>query len=72
MSKGSVGLIIPIIVRVIMIWDEVFLKLRVSFDKLVSRNKVLSESSHRIDTHIDLLVEVLESQSSVAFELCLD
>ena len=55
-----------------MIWDEVFLKLRVSFDKLVSRNKVLSESSHRIDTHIDLLVEVLESQSSVAFELCLD
>ena len=71
MSKGSLYLNILIIVRVITIWDEVFFKLRVSFDELVSSKKVLSESSHRIETHLDVVVEVLEVQSSVSFELFL-
>ena len=72
MSKGIIYLNIPRIGRVITIGDEVFFKLRVSFDGLVSRKKVLSESIHIIETHIDVVVEVLEVHSSVAFDLCLD
>ena len=72
MSKGSVGLCIPRIGRVIPIWDKLFFKLRVSFYGLVSRKKVFSESSRRIETHLNVVLEVLEVQSSVAFELCLD
>ena len=45
------------------------MKLRVTFGGLVRRKKVLSESIHRIETHIDVFVEVLEVQGSVAFEL---
>ena len=55
-----------------MIWDEVFVKLRVSFDGLVIRKEIFSYSSHRIEAHIDVVIEVLEIQSSVSFELCLD
>ena len=72
MSKVSVYLNIPIIGRVITIWDKVFCKLRVSFDGLVSINKVLSESSHHIESHLDVVVEVLEVKSIIAFELYLD
>ena len=72
MSNGSVGMSILIIGRVIMIWDEVFFKLRVSFDGLLRIKKVLSEYSHRIETHLDVVVEVLEVQSSVTFGLCID
>ena len=68
----SVYLNISRIGRVITIWDEVFFKIKVFFDGLVIRNKVLSESSHRIKRHIDVVVEVLEVRSSVAFEFCLD
>ena len=57
---------------VITIWDEVFCKLRVYFDGLVTRKEVFSESMHRIETHIDAVVEVLDIQSSVSFELCID
>ena len=71
-SKGSLGLSNPIIGRVITIWDELLFKLIFSFDGLVSSNKVLSESSHYIETHLDVVVEVLYVQSSVAFELFLD
>ena len=53
-------MIIPRIGRVIMIWDEVLFKLRVYFDGLVIRKKVLSESSHRNETHIYVVIEVLE------------
>ena len=60
MSKGSVYLEIPGIVRVIAIWDELFFKLRVSFDGMVIRKEVFSESSHRIETHIYMVKEVLE------------
>ena len=71
-SKGVVGLGIPIIVRMIKIWDKILFKLRVSFDGLVSRNKLFSDSSHLIETHVDVVVEVLEVHSSISFELCLD
>ena len=72
MSKGSVYLNIPIIGRVITIWDEVLCKLRVSFDALVSKKDVFSESSHCIETHIDVVVEVFGFHRSVVFELYID
>ena len=59
-------------VRVINIWDEVFCKLLLSLDGLVTSKKVLSDSSHRIQTHLDVVVEVLDIYISVSFELCLD
>ena len=46
--KGSVGLFITRIVRVITNWDKVFLKLEVNFDGLVSRKKVFLDSIHLI------------------------
>ena len=72
MPKGSVGLSITRIGRVITICDKVLFKIRMSFDGLVSINKVLLESSHRIETHIDMFVEFLEVQSSSSFEFCID
>ena len=56
----------------ITIWDEVLFKLRVSFDVLVTRKEVFSESSHHIDTYIYVVLEVLEIQISVAFDFFLD
>ena len=56
----------------IAIWDEVLVKLIVSFDGLVTSKEVFLESSHRIEEHIDVVIEVIEIQSSVSFELCLD
>ena len=67
MSKGSVYLDIPGVGTVIAIWDKVLFKLRVSFDGMVIRKEVLSESSHRIETHLDVVKEVVEIQSSVSF-----
>ena len=72
LSKISVYLNIPRIRRVIAISDEVFWKLRVSVDVMVTRKKVLSESSNCIETHIYIVVEVIKVQSSVSFELCID
>ena len=43
-----------------------------SFDGLVSSKKVFSESSNFIVTHIDVVVEVLEVQISLAFEFCIN
>ena len=54
------------------IWDEVLFKLRVYFYVMVRRKKILLESSHRIETHIDVVLESLEVHISAAFELCLD
>ena len=48
MSKVSVYLETIGIGRVIAIWDEVFFKMSVSFDGLVTREDVLYESSYRI------------------------
>ena len=42
------------------------------FDGLVIRKEVLSESSYRIERHLDVLKEVLEIQSSISFDFCLD
>ena len=63
---------IPRIERVITILDEVFWKLRVSFDGVVTKKNVFSEFSNHIETHLDVVVEVLKVQRSVYFEFCLD
>ena len=55
-----------------LIWDEVFFKFRVYFDVLVTINKDFLESSQLVETHIDVVVEVIDVQSSVYFELYLD
>ena len=72
MSKGSVYLYITGIGMVITIWDEVFCELRVYFDGLVTRKEIFLESSHRIETHMDVFVEDIEIQSSVYFEFYID
>ena len=38
---------------------KIFFKLRVSVDVLVTRKKIFSESSYRIETNIEVVVEVL-------------
>ena len=43
-----------------------------SLDGLVTKKKVFLDSSYRIGTHLDVVVEVLEVQISASFELCLD
>ena len=63
---------IPGVGRLIATWDKVFFKLGVSFDGLVIRKEVFSEYIHRIERHLDVVKEVLEIQSSVSFEFCLD
>ena len=47
-DKKILGMRIPRIGRMIMIWEKVVLKIRVFSDGLVISKKVLSESSHRI------------------------
>ena len=58
--KGSVYLEITGIGRVISIWDEVFVKIRVYFDGLATRKEVFSEYNHRVEAHIDVVIEVLD------------
>ena len=58
---------IPGIGRVITIWYEVFCKLRLYFGVLAIRKKVFLESSHLIDTHLDVVVKVIDICSSVSF-----
>ena len=55
-----------------MIWYEVFWKLRVSFDRMVTSKKVFSESSHCTETHIFVVVDILEVQNSVYLDFCID
>ena len=71
MSKRRVGLFVPRIKRMTTIWDGVFFKLRVYFDGIVSRKKVFLESSHLIERHNDVVVEIRVFHSTVAFELCI-
>ena len=71
MSKGSVHLKITRIGRAIDIWYEMFCKLIVSVDSLVTRKKVFLESSIRSVTHLDVVVEVLKVHISVSFEFCI-
>ena len=42
------------------------------FYGMVISKKVLSQSRHRIETRLGVFVEVLEVQSSISFEFCLD
>ena len=63
---------IPITGIVIMVWNEVFFKIRVYFDGLLSRMKVFWEYSQRINTYIDVIVEVIEAQSSVSIYFCIE
>ena len=72
MSKGSVYLDIPGLGDVIEIWDKAIFKLRGFVDGQVIREKVYLESIHRIERRLDVVIEVLEIQSSVSFEFCLD
>ena len=51
-AKVIVGIFIPRLWRKRTIWDKGLLKLRVSFDVMVSRKQVLSDSIHFICTHI--------------------
>ena len=43
------------------------MKIGVSFDVLVISKEVFLESIRRIDTHLDIVVENIEVQSSVFF-----
>ena len=55
-----------------LIRDKLFFKIRLSFDGLVIRKEFFTKFINRIETQIDVVKEVLEIQSSVSFELCLD
>ena len=66
-SKVMLCMFITGIVRVRTIWHKILLKLEVSFDGIVSRKEVISDSSHYIETHIDVIIEILEVQISVSF-----
>ena len=72
MSKGVVYLAIPVVVDVIAIWDNLFFEIRVLVDGQVIRKELFSESSHRIERHLDVVKEIIEIKSSVSFEFCLD
>ena len=72
LSKGGVGQIISIIISVITIWDKLLFKLRGYFYGLVISKKVLSFFSHSVNTHLDVAIEFIYVQSSLAFELCID
>ena len=51
-AKVIVDVCIPRLWTMRKIWDDVLVKLRVSFDVLVSIKKVLSECCHCIYTHV--------------------
>ena len=51
---------------------QVFFKIIVYFDRIVSNKKVLSESIHGIETHLGVVVEIFKVHISVSFEFCLD
>ena len=51
---------IPGIGRVIKIWDNVFFKIIVLLDGKEIRNELFSESSHRIERHLDVVIETLD------------
>ena len=70
--QGSLYLDIPGVGRVFAIWDKVFFKIRVSFDGLVISKDIFSDSSHRIERHLDVVKEDIKIHISVSFKLCLD
>ena len=72
MFKRVVYLAIPGVGAVIDIWDNVFFKIIVLLDGKEIRKEVFSEFSYRIERNIDMVIEIIEIQSSVSFELYLD
>ena len=60
MSKGVIYLAIPGVGDVIGIWDNVCFKISALLDGQVIRKELFSESSHRIERHIDVVIEILE------------
>ena len=67
MSKEGVYLEIPGVGDVIAIWDKALFKIRFSVDGQVISKRVYFESIHRIERHLDVVIEVLEIQSSIYF-----
>ena len=49
-----------------------FMKLRVLFDTLVCRRALLLESRHHIESHLDVVVEIIELYISFPFKLHFD
>ena len=72
MSNGVVYLAISFEGDVIGIWDNVFFKIIVLIDVQEIRKEVFSEFSYCIERHIDVVIEILEIQSSVSFDFYLD
>ena len=72
MSKGVVYLAITGVGAVIGIRENVFFKISFLLDGQVIKKELLSKSSHRIERHLDVVIEILEIQSSVSFEFYLD
>ena len=66
LSKVGVCLGIIVIVRLRKIWHEALFKLGVLFDGMLSRKGVFSESTNRSETHIDMVVRIIEVQYSVS------
>ena len=54
---------IPRIGRVITICGKVLFKIGVYFDVLVGRKKVLSESSHHIESYIDAVLDLFQPKT---------
>ena len=42
------------------------------FDGLVTRKEIFLESSHCIEAHLDVVIEVLDIHRSDSFDFCLD
>ena len=59
------------IVKVRAILNKLFFKIIVSFDVLATRKEVLSGSGHRMETHLDVVVEIIEVPISVSFSYIL-
>ena len=72
MSNVVLYLAIPGVGAVIGIWDNVFFKIIVLINGQETRKEVFSEFSYRIERHLDVVIEILDIQSSVSFELYLD
>ena len=72
MSNGVVYLAISFEGDVIGFWDNVFFKIIVLLDGQEIRKEMFSEFSYHIESHLDVVIEILEIQSSVSFEFYLD
>ena len=72
MSNGVVYLAIPFEGDVIGKWDNVLFKIIVLLDVQEIRKKVYSEFSDSMERHLDVVIEILETESSVSFEFYLD